>query len=115
MEKSVYEKISKIWEKCKKGTCPDLPSVYYAKNENNDIYYVAKDSSTVVFLVYMYENKPYTYVILKKYLTISEEEGMKHYFIEKPGKLGLVSCSNNQVNEFDTFIVEKIISKIKTK
>ena len=51
MEKSVYEKISQIWDKCKKGdkSCPKVvPSVYYAKNENEDIYYVVKDFSTIV-------------------------------------------------------------------
>tara|TARA_R110000772_G_scaffold192819_2_gene303716 strand:- start:552 stop:911 length:360 start_codon:yes stop_codon:yes gene_type:complete len=119
MEKSVYEKISQIWDKCKKGdkSCPKVvPSVYYAKNENEDIYYVVKDFSTIVYLVYMYENKPHTYVIPKKYLKVEiEEEDMKYYFITKPSKLNIVSCSNNQIDEFDTFVVKNIISKIKLK
>jgi len=118
MEKSVYNKISNIWDNCKKGdkSCPKtVPSVYYAKNENNDIYYVAKDFSNIVFLIYVYENKPYTYIVLKKYLKIEEEDDMKYYFIQKPSKLDLVSCSNNQVDDFDTFVVKNIISKIKLK
>ena len=118
MEKSVYEKISKIWDNCKRGdkSCPKVvPTVYYAKNENNDIYYVTKDYSTIVYLVYMHEDKPHTYVIPKKYLKVEEEDEMKFYFITKPSKLDLVSCSNNQVDDFDTFVVKNIISKIKLK
>lgn len=118
MEKSVYNKISKIWDNCKRGdgNCPKaIPSVYYAKNENDDIYYVAKDFSTIVYLVYIYENKPYTYVIAKKYLRVAEQDEMKYYFITKPSKLDLVSCSNNQVDDFDMFVVKNIISKIKIK
>ena len=118
MEKSVYNKISSIWDKCKRGgkDCPKaVPSVYYAKNENNDIYYVAKDFSTAVYLITMYENKPYTYVILKKYLKVVEEDEMKFYMIVKSSKMDLVSCSNNQIDDFDTFVVKNIISKIKLK
>ena len=118
MEKSVYDKIADIWEKCKKkgNKCPKvLPTVFFAKNENNDIYYVAKDFSTIVYLVYMYEKKPYTYVIPKKYLEVQVEDDMKFYFIRKTSKLDLVSCSNNQVDDFDLFIVKNIISKMKLK
>lgn len=118
MDKGIYEKIEKIWDKCKKGdrSCPKVvPTVYYAKNENEDIYYVAKDYSTIVHLVYNYEGKPYTYVIAKKYLKIEEEDEMRYYFITKPSKLDLVSCSNNQIDDFDTFVVKNIISKIKLK
>ena len=118
MEKRVYEKISDIWKKCKKGEgrCPkQIPSVYYAENENKDIYYVAKDYSTIAFLVHIHDDKPYTYVIPKKYLKVEVEDGMKRYFILKPSKLDLISCSNNQVDDFDLFVVKSIISKIKLK
>lgn len=118
MEKTTYDKISSIWTKCKKGgsKCPKaVPDVYYAVNENNDVYYVARDFSTIVYLVYMYENKPYTYVIPKKYLKVEEKDEMKYYFITKSSKLGLVSCSNNQIDEFDIFVVKNIISKLKLK
>ena len=116
MEKKTYEKISDIWSKCKRkeGKCPKvIPSVYYAETENNDIYYVAKDFSTIVFLVHIHENKPYTYVIPKKYLDVIYTDDMKKYFIKKPSKLDLVSCSNNQIDDFDLFVVKNIISKLK--
>jgi len=116
MEKSTYDKISGIWDRCKRGdlSCPKvIPDVYYAINENEDIYYVAKDYSTIVFLVHVHDKKPFTYVVPKKYLCIQETDGMKHYFITKPSKLDLVSCSNKQVDDFDLFIVKNIISKIQ--
>ena len=118
MEKSVYDKISKVWNNCKLGKqdCPKvIPSVYYAINENNDIYYVAKDYSTIVYLVNVHDSKPYTYVIPKKYLKIRELEDRKEYFITKMSKLDLVSCSNKQVNDFDLFVTQNIISKIVSK
>ena len=118
MEKSVYNKIASVWDRCKRGDmkCPKVvPQVYYAVNDNDDVYYVAKDYSTIVYLVYVYEGKPYTYVIPKKYLTVHENENMKYYFITKPSKLDLVSCSNKQVDDFDLFIVKNIISKIDKK
>lgn len=116
MEKSTYAKISEIWSRCKRkeGKCPKaLPSVYYAETENEDIYYVAKDFSTIVYLVHIHEGRPYTYVIPKKYLKVIIIDDMKKYFITKTSKLDLVSCSNNQIDEFDLFVVKNIISKIK--
>lgn len=117
MEKSTYDKIASIWENCKekKSTnCPRVvPSVYFAMSDNKEVYYVAKDYSTIVFLVHIYDGKPYTYAIPKKYLSVSTEDDMPHYKINKINKLDLVSCSNKQVDEFDLFIVKNIISKIK--
>ena len=118
MEKSVYDKIKNIWDNCKKGDskCPKItPSVYFAKNDNDDIYFVAKDFSTIVYLIYINEKKPYTYIIPKKYLKVQEEDEIKYYMILKTSKLDLVSCSNNQIDDFDTFVVKNIISKIKLK
>ena len=83
------------------------------KQKNEDIYYVAKDFSTIVYLVHIHEGKPYTYVIPKKYLKVVIIDDMKKYFITKSSKLDLVSCSNNQIDDFDLFVVKNIISKIK--
>ena len=120
-----YNIIKATWESCKKSCVNPIPSVYYATNGNNNIYYVAKDFSTIVFLVYFYDNKSYTYTIPKKYLILEYynddtkkwniEKGkgeIKRYFFTKSNKLSIVSCSNSQVDEFDLFVVKNIINKI---
>ena len=115
MNKSRYLKIQETWDGCKNGdgSCPKkIPEVFYAVNENDDIYYVAKDYSTIVYLVYIYENKPHTFAIPKKYLEVQDIDGMKRYFIKRPTKLDLVSCSNKNIDDFDLFVVNNIISRI---
>lgn len=116
MEKTRYMKIKETWDGCKDGGrgCPKLvPSVYYATNENDDIYYVAKDYSTIAYLVYIHEEKSHTYAIPKKYLEIQViDEDMKRYFIKRTSKLDLVSCSSKNVDDFDLFVVNNIISRI---
>ena len=118
MEKTTYDKIAKIWEKCKRGdkTCPRMsPSIYFAIDENDRLFYTAKDYSTICFFVLIRDNKPYTFAIPKKYCTEIEKDGMKFYRITKSSKLDLVSCSNNQIDDFDLFVVKNIISKIDKK
>lgn len=116
MEKSRYMKIKETWDGCRDGGrgCPKLvPEVFYAVNENDDIYYVAKDYSTIVYLVYIHDSKPYTYSIPKKYLEVQDiDEDMRRYFIKRSSKLDLVSCSNKNIDDFDLFVVNNIISRI---
>jgi hypothetical protein len=114
MEKEDYMKLSESWDNsCSKSkNYITKPSVLYARNDNDDIYYVGKDFSTIVHLTYYVNKKNYTYSVPKKYLEAKLDKFTKfpYYSIKDPRKLELVSCPKNEGSDFI-----KVISKILKK
>ena len=101
-------KIQEIWKKSKY----QKPSILYATDQNNKIYYIARDNKSIVTLVVSYDKKVYTYMIPKKYLSIETQNNHSHYIINDTSKMTIISCSGKQIDKLANFIASNIINKL---
>ena len=99
--------ILKIWtDGIQKGIIRQRPNYLYAMDESGEGYYVAKDDSTILYVVKMTAVKTSTFVIPKKYCVIIDSK----YQINS-NKLQVISCTNSYMDTYATFVVDKIINK----
>lgn len=100
--------ISKIWTTAiGEGIVKQKPRYLYAIDESGEEYYVAKDDSTILYLVKMTRTKTSTFVIPKKTCVIVDSE----YYQINSNKLQVISCTNSYMDTYATFVVDKIINK----
>lgn len=98
----------KIWTAAiEKGIVKQKPMYLYAVDESGEEYYVAKDDSTILYLVKMTATKTSTFVIPKKTCVIIDSK----YYKLNSHKLQVISCTNSYMDTYATFVVDKIINK----
>ena len=96
------DKIKEIWDK--EATGLNKPRILIAKDINNKYYYVIKDNSSIIFMVFKDSN--ITYSIPKKYL----RKEIDYYFITNNNKLIPVSCLRRK-NEYEIFVQKFLLPK----
>jgi len=100
--------ILKIWtDAIQKGMIRQKPTYLYAVDESGEEYYVAKDDSTILYVVKMTTTKTSTFVIPKKSCSII---GGRYYQINA-NRLQVISCTNSYMDSYASFVVDNIINK----
>ena len=100
--------ISDIWDDgLRSEYIKQKPIYFFAVDESGEKYYVAKDDSTILYLVH-HDAKISTFVIPKRRATVVDDE----YQIES-SKLNMISCSSSQMDDYATFVAKYIINKTK--
>lgn len=95
-------RINKIWDEKKENLVK--PKIVVAIDKENKGYYVIKDSTSIVFLIY--KNSNITYSIPKKYL----KEEFDYYIINDSERLITVSCPTKK-DAYETFVQKYLMSK----
>ena len=96
------DKLNQIWDQ--HGSDLLKPKILLAKDINNNFYYVIKDNSSIVFMIF--KNSNITYSIPKKYLN----NELDYYYITDNTKLISVSCPTKK-DPYELFVQKYLMPK----
>lgn len=96
------KRLNTKWDSNGKGL--NKPKILIAKDINNKFYYVIRDNSSIVFMVYKDSN--ITFSIPKKYL----KKEIDYYYITNNNKLIPVSCRDRK-NDYELFVQKYLLPK----